>query len=214
MKSSTRLTRPNLHEIEQLVLTSLTLAGAEAAPVITAKTSWIAHPAQSYHGLSGFGAGTSPAQQYPTTYAKVNAELTIKLFSLSNKLGGRDLAVVQLAVGRLRRSRLHESPPDRAIDLGAALEMLTLENGQRQELAFRVSVRAARMLGTDPAQRSIIFKTVKDAYDARSAAVHTGKLAQRHVDVLRPADQVCVDLAKEVIGRSGFPKNWDELVLA
>jgi hypothetical protein len=60
------LTSETRNEIEARILMCVTLAGKKAAPVITAKTSWIDHPAQSYHGLTGFGAGTSPAQQYPT----------------------------------------------------------------------------------------------------------------------------------------------------
>lgn len=76
-------------------------------------------------------------------------------------------------------------------------------------------MRAAWYLGKDQASRREIFKIAKNAYDARSTAVHTGTLARgKFVDALEAADRLCSDLATEMVRRGSIPKDWDALVMA
>jgi hypothetical protein len=209
------LTSDALSQIEARLLMCITLAGKKAAPVVTAKTSWIDHPAQSYYGLTGFAAGTSPAQQYPLVNSEIDPCELQDLFTRCGSLSGGDEAVLRLAVGRLRRSRLHETPADRAIDLGTALEILTLQNNADQELSFRASLRAACLLGKDQDSRMKIFGIARAAYDARSTAVHTGVLKkEKLIDALEPADCLCSDLAKEMVRRGSIPDDWDAVVMS
>lgn len=213
--STELLTSTQLRQIEERVLMCLTLGGAEAAPVITAKTSWINHPAQSFHGLSGFGAGTSPAQQYPLVYSKVDPAFVATLFSMTERLSKVDEAAICLSVGRLRDSRLNESPADRAIDLGIALEILMIRDNDKQELSYRTALRGAFFLGENQVNRLEIYKTIRSAYDARSNAVHNGKLSnQRLIEILPRADSLCSALAAKIVQTGGFPQDWEALVLA
>lgn len=212
---SNALNSKMLGETEARALMCITLSGEAAAPVLTAKTSWIDHAAQSYHGLAGFSAGTSPAQQYPLTYGALDIETLQELFKQCESLSQHDEAILRLAVGRLRRSRLHETNADRAIDLGTALEILTLQNAGNNELSYRISLRAACLIEQELAGRKKAFEIAKAAYEARSTAVHTGLLSnKKYVDALLPADRLCSDLAKTIIRGSGLPKDWEEIVMS
>lgn len=212
---SSVLSSEMLGETEARTLMCITLSGETAAPVLTAKTSWIDHAAQSYHGLAGFGAGTSPAQQYPLTYGTVDVGKLQELFKQCERLSKRDEAILRLAVGRLRRSRLHETDADRAIDLGTALEILTLQNAGNNELSYRISVRAACLLEKELAGRKKAFEVAKAAYEARSTAIHSGRLSKKKdVEALAPADRLCSDLATTIIRNGGLPEDWEEIVMS
>jgi hypothetical protein len=70
----------DIRKLEQATLFCLTLASERAAPVFTAKTSWVDHPAQSYHGLSGGSGGTSPGELKPSRYDDFDAVSWSHLF--------------------------------------------------------------------------------------------------------------------------------------
>jgi Apea-like HEPN len=51
-------------------------------------------------------------------------------------------------------------------------------NEDRGELRFRSAIRAAAFLGGEKPERLKAFKLLKDAYDLRSQAVHSGVLKE------------------------------------
>jgi hypothetical protein len=214
--STNRLSMDAVREFDQRTLFCLTLASVSGAPVFTAKTSWIDHPAQSYHGLTGSAGGTSPAQQYPLNYVRFDADLMTYLFNRVEDLQDDDRITLFLAVERLRRSRLHQEAVNRAIDLGTALEIMLLHKvASTQELRFRVAVHGARLLGTNTAQRGDIFQGLLNAYDARSVSVHTGRLSKKPlIDGLPQADEICRKIAIRITSDGGFPADWKSIVLA
>ena len=204
-----------VRDLERRILCCLTLASATTAPVFSAKTSWIDHPAQSYHGLTGLAGGTSPGQQYSSRYSPVDGALVSHVFKHIDKMPSIDQGTLFLATERLRKSRLHEEPTDRAIDLGIALEIMLLHGAQgNQELSYRAAVHGARLLGANKKDRQSIFETLRGAYSARSAAVHTGQLRkQAHISSLELADALCRKVAIKIIDLGRLPGDWDSLVL-
>lgn len=122
-------------------------------------------------------------------------------------------------------------PDDEIVDLMIAAEALFLsemEDKYRGELRFRLSIRAASLLGTTLDERLRLSKFMRSAYDARSAVVHGKVLSDdlRGLDgeratvrafaddlesVLRDALQTAIDL---LASEQPFPPNWEELMFA
>lgn len=205
-----------IHNLEQKTLFCLTLASERAAPVLTAKTSWIDHPANSYHGLAGGSGGTSPGQQQTSRYDEFDAVLVGELFKSFDCMNKMDRTLLFLAVERLRRSRLHEDPTNRALDLGIALEIIFLhETDNNQELNYRAGIRAAFWLGANEKERSSIRNVVHKAYKARSTAVHEGQLKKAdQIGILPEADNLCRQAAIKIVRNGGVPKNFEAIIFA
>ena len=78
----------------------------------------------------------------------------------------------QLAIRRLNFTYARFRPEDRLIDCLIAFESLLLQASERQELEYRLSLRACALLGGDAAARRQLFNRLKAAYRERSAIVH------------------------------------------
>lgn len=130
----------------------------------------------------------------------------------------RDSDKTRIAISRWAKSRdSSEHPVDRFIDLRIALESLYLRSigneKYRGEMRFRLSMTGAWHLGLDVEERNDIRKTLLNAYDAASQAVHSGNLDYReNQQLLTEAQDLCrrgiLKLLKE-----GPPGNWGALIL-
>jgi hypothetical protein len=122
---------------------------------------------------SGMGAA-----DYVITRAKCNAAAPIfhqlKVIETRPVPTGRaereQLTALRLGLDRFNSSYERTQPEDRLIDYWIALEALALR--QEDELSYRVSLRLAYYLGTDPDERETIFAQLRSSYDARSRIVH------------------------------------------
>jgi hypothetical protein len=123
-----------------------------------------------------------------------------------------DKAVLRIGLDRLSQALRKGQKTDKAIDLGIALEAMLLHGIGRDELSYRAAVRAATFLGGSADERLGTFKLVRDAYQLRSSAVHTGKVSEGGkplaVEVLRDASITCAALARKLIERGSFP-SWE-----
>ena len=79
-----------------------------------------------------------------------------------------------VAQRRLRLGNERSRLEDRLIDYMIGLEALYLPDGN-QELTFRLSLRTAFLLCTDPNERKEAYNFVKEMYDTRSKIVHGKK---------------------------------------
>ncbi len=123
---------------------------------------------------------------------------------------------LRIAIDRWKRSKRQNTPlADRLIDLRIALETLYLKdfvNERSGEMRFRLSLFGAWHLGATLEDRRGIRKTLCDAYDRASGAVHTG-VAPRESDVcFASAQELCRDGILKLI-RDGEPENWGYLIL-
>jgi Apea-like HEPN len=162
---------------QERALASFALSGAECAPYVVSESSWIDHPAYPYSGFGGGGFGTHHGVS-PTMGGAVDSDLAVEFYKKLGAMKGSEQTVLFRATERLARSRSHPLQVDQAIDLGIAAEMIFLHemSGDRGELRFRTALRAAWLLGKDGKERRAVFDCMRKAYDARSAAVHTGAL--------------------------------------
>lgn len=83
-----------------------------------------------------------------------------------------------VAIRRFRSiyERYLPDDPERLLDIGIAFEAIFLNDGNHQELKYRLSLRAAKLLGKTLEERRNIFHIVKNLYDLRSAIAHGGTL--------------------------------------
>jgi hypothetical protein len=117
---------------------------------------------------------------------------------------------------RLNTALKRRDNSDRALDCGIAVEMLLNEKGDpTSDITYRLSLRAARLLGKTLSERQAIRKKVRALYTLRSNAAHgagTGKAKASEVSDLEGGIAVCAAVIREVVRRKGFP-GWADLEL-
>lgn len=110
---------------------------------------------------------------------------------------------VERAMSRWKQSkRPVASLTDRSIDLRIALEALYLDHGDKHgEYRFRLATRGAWHLGGDYQERRDCYRTLRDAYDFGSSAVHASEVDAEKQQALKTAQALC---------RRGIVKRLDE----
>lgn len=146
----------------------------------------------------------------------LNGRDIVRLFHLFGGLEPADRDVMRIALDRLSRALRGGDGVDHAIDLGIALEAMLLHGigkNDRGELRFRLSIRGATFLGGEKPERLKTLKLLKDAYDLRSMAVHSGVLKKERKGsppkvILEIGTSTCAQIALKLIERGSLP-DWD-----
>ncbi len=129
-----------------------------------------------------------------------------------------DFKSVRTATSRWMKSKnTRDGLTDQFVDLRMALESLYLKdftNENSGEMGFRLALFGAWFLGSDFQDRKRIRKTLRDAYQRASGAVHTGDVASisSNRDLLAEAQSLCQQGILKLL-EEGFPKDWGDLVL-
>ena len=122
----------------------------------------------------------------------------------------------RIAVDRWRRSKgQHAGLEDRYIELRIALESLYLKdfaNEHSGEMRFRLPLFGAWHLGKDLDERRSMRKTLRDAYDVASKAVHAGEIPAGRASGLYEAQNLCRRGILKLL-HEGPPADWGDLVL-
>ena len=122
----------------------------------------------------------------------------------------------RIAVDRWRRSKRENMRlEDRYIELRIALESLYLKdfaNEHSQEMRFRLALFGAWHLGDGLERRRSIRKTLRDAYDNASKAVHAGELPREEARGLSKAQDLCRRGILKLL-HEGPPEDWGDLIL-
>lgn len=87
-----------------------------------------------------------------------------------------------LGLGYFGRSHHQQDATYQLIDLFMSLEALLLQ--ENDELALRLALRGANLLGPDGESRKEIYNTLRDFYNVRSRLVHGSELGPRHKELL------------------------------
>ena len=101
---------------------------------------------------------------------------------------------VQLAFSRFNSSYERHELADRLIDLVIALEAL-FNDGDPGSITFKVALRSACWLKPPGDERLSVFRAIKKAYDARSAAVHARSgphPTEEQLDALEATVRACL----------------------
>ena len=106
---------------------------------------------------------------------------------------------------------------DQFIDLRVALEALYLKNFDRKnrgEMKFRLALYAAWYVGSDFAERKAIRKTLGDAYDMASRAVHGDRLpsSESGQALLSRSQEFCRQGILKFL-EHGVQEAWDDMIV-
>lgn len=154
----------------------------DVAPVCIAQ--WWEHDLTIPSRSPTTGAGVTGGFEASFRPFEVDANATQLLqhwISLAGACPPTLMSVLRIALDRLNAAKRRIGAVDRSIELGVAAEALFLrysDEGQ-SEIGFRLATRAARFLGSSRAEREKIFDCFRALYEARSKAVHTGRLPNK-----------------------------------
>ncbi|HCK99316.1 MAG TPA: hypothetical protein DHW42_04335 [Candidatus Marinimicrobia bacterium] len=105
-----------------------------------------------------------------------------------------------------------EDSVDKAIDLRTCLESIFLGEDDKEQIGFRLALRASLLLGTDFGNRKEIFSLMKKTYSITSRAVHNGKFDKK--DKIKDLDKAAQLARKALIHLiNNGPVDWEELEL-
>lgn len=126
----------------------------------------------------------------------------------------REFDSLARAIDRLGRARLAMSEVDKALELGMAAEIALMHDHGKSntEIRYKVGHRAAWLLGSDSVERAAMFKEMRDLYDARSSAVHTGSLSSKSSLDLASADALVARVLRAILSLGRFP-DWTVLTM-
>ena len=176
-----------------------------------------------YGGLEEFNAAVGPVMFYAdipsrmttTRLSEGHLKETSKIYLMrraSEEM--RPRSRLDMAAGRWMKSKGSASLADQLIDLRIALEALYLE-GEAGEIRFRLATYGAWHLGADAAERGKYHKTLRDAYDLSSKAVHAGAVEDtpENREKLTAAQDLCRQgILKRLFEEPPKPR-WTELIM-
>lgn len=171
-------------------------------------------------GVSRYGSELSPAMT--THVAEVTDEKIAGGLTAYQRLKKSDRDRIDLALGRLVRSRCQFVPGSRAIDLAIALEVLFL-NSDQGEHSYKISLRLARCLSQDPAFRRRLFQESRRLYEMRSTMVHAGRFSGEYQvngesisahDLIESVDRSCIEAIWTFLRAGGIPNDWKDVELS
>jgi len=117
-----------------------------------------------------------------------------------------DIAARRLASARRRVG----DQADTLIDLAIAVESL-LGDSNRADFTYKLSLRGGLLLGEDLPARKVIYKAIRELYDARSQVVHGRDC--RDVSIIDRGDQLIARLINR-IAHTGRMPDWPTLELS
>ncbi len=140
-----------------------------------------------------------------------------KLVNLKSKVTGK----LQIPIDRWIKSKTLKTAVEKIIDLGIVLEALYFPENKTDQLSLSLRLRASWHLGKDKEQRKTLMKELREIYNLRSKAVHTGKLAPT-VNIggnstptekfIERSQDLCRDSILKILEEGEFP-DWNDLIL-
>lgn len=104
------------------------------------------------------------------------------------------------------------------LDLGIALEMLLLDDNEKEQLALQFRLRGSWLVGKSSQDRIDKWNLLQEIYNARSSVAHTGMLHKNNrlkIEKIQQSLPQYLDLAEAILRKiiiSGTPV-WRNLVL-
>ena len=172
-----------------------------------------------------FGPGSKSGFRVPErwsvkAFTPAEAAEARRLCEAWSTFGGTDRDRLELSLGRLVSSEHRHLGrfryEDRLLDIAVAMEVLfSLQGG---ELTYKLSVRAAHLLGDSGEERLSVYESVQRLYRERSRIVHGDRSPHdgRRTDAeATAADAYQVGRAAlfKILARGSFP-DWKRLTLA
>ncbi|HEY9084128.1 MAG TPA: hypothetical protein VIN73_12410 [Vicingaceae bacterium] len=179
-----------IHSIAQ------TTVAPDDTPIVTYSRSWSTLPSfKPPLGPSILEIEFRRADEFIKSFDKLSEEFQHRLLISLDKLN-------DYGSGNLLENR--------AIDLRVCIESIFLADGNKEQLRYRVSLRAALLLGKSTEEKHEIFNTIKSAYDITSTVIHNGKFSKSNdLKLLKSAAEYCRKAIVYLI--TNGPVDWQSL---
>jgi hypothetical protein len=167
--ASIPMTSGNKLDDFQLALIALSIA-SDGAPVRRQAYTQILSP--GWVGMTETGPfGSYSFPEFVPSCSPVAGDVAKRFFKRLKTIDQK----LELAIKFLVASRTRLEAVDRLVDLGTCIEILLADDGDKAEIALKIGLRAAWLIGTTVEERLNLFEIAKGLYAGRSSAVHTGK---------------------------------------
>ena len=173
-------------------------------------------------GIFGFSGSSSPILDVSTKrVGRITADsipLVNGLMASFVKAQDNEQDRIRLILSRLSQAKRRFQAADKLLDMGIALEMLLLDDNQKDQLSLQFRLRGSWFMGSTPAERIEKYELLHEIYGARSAVAHTGSLPKKggiNEHNLQEIFPKCEELAEGIVQKiilTGKP-NWRNLVL-
>ncbi|NMM19751.1 MAG: hypothetical protein HHJ15_07380 [Rhodoferax sp.] len=125
---------------------------------------------------------------------------------------------LQLILSRLSQAKRRFQIEDQMLDVGIALEMILLDDNEKDQLSLQFRLRGSWLIGQSSQDRLENWNLLQEIYNARSSVAHTGMLYKNNplkIQKIREALPKYLNLAESILRKiivSGTPV-WRDLVL-
>jgi len=140
------------------------------------------------------------------------------LFSHFQSKNQSEKARLQLILGRWSQAKRRLQIEDQMLDVGIALEMLLLDDNEKDQLSLQFRLRGSWLIGQSSQDRLEKWNLLQEIYEARSSVAHTGTLHKNNqlkIQKIRDALPKYFDLTEAILQKIivvGTPV-WRDLVL-
>lgn len=172
-----------------------------------------------YFGGSGGGAPMFDVSTLTSSNISAASAPAINLmFSHFQSKSESEKARLQLILSRLSQAKRRIQVEDKMLDLGIALEMLLLDDNEKDQLSLQFRLRGSWLVGESSQDRMEKWDLLQEIYSARSSVAHTGMLHRNKplkIEKTRESLSKYLDLAEAILRKiiiSGTPV-WRDLVL-
>ena len=171
-------------------------------------------------GVSSVQFPSHPPFGMPNPLSSLQIDEVKRLYGILVNQNAGFLKKLQIPIDRWQKSKRDRDPIDKIIDLGIAFESLYLPD-TRDELTFKLGVRAAWYLGKNKENRKKLLAEFKEIYKCRSAGVHDGKLKDSVTiegksvptsEFTTRAQDLCRESIIKIMNNGKFP-DWNDLIL-
>ncbi|PQA77203.1 HEPN domain-containing protein [Rhodoferax sp. TS-BS-61-7] len=165
-------------------------------------------------GAPLFDVGTSTVSKISSDHSELVDLLLSKFVSKDDSEKDR----LRLILSRLSQAKRRIQIEDKILDLGIALEMLLLNDNEKDQLALQFRLRGSWLVGETALERIEIYDLLKEIYEARSSVAHTGSLHRKNYRKAEktkaniPRYENLAESALQQIILGGVPE-WRDLVL-
>lgn len=170
-------------------------------------------------GGHGFGTYLLPHRGNTSGPSVIECETSRGLSKAQKfaKLSDGNKRKLRLSMQKLNEYLGHDSLENRAISLRTCLESLFLESDEKTEMSYRLALRAALFNEANLEERKSVRKTLKQAYELSSKAVHGSKIQSSkpsEIEKIKSLDQAAKIAQKTILALIECPiNNWAEFEL-
>lgn len=171
--------------------------------------------------FGGSGGGFPMFDVSTLTLSKISAASAPEInamFSHFQLKSEPEKARLQLILSRLSQAKRRFQVEDKMLDLGIALEMLLLDDNDKDQLALQFRLRGSWLIGQSSQDRIEKWNLLQEIYNARSSVAHTGTLHKNNplkIQKTQEALPMYLSLAEAILRKiivCGTPV-WRDLVL-